>query len=185
MREVREEAKRLLRAAQEAEAQGQLRLALLDGWLPLVWGGVFALGHALSAANPLWAKGFWSLAAPLATLLTFYLGFRQGTWVASERGLQTFALWGLLTLFALLHWLPLLPPKGMAGQSFLVSLAAFGLAFTGVLWRAWGVVGAGLGLFLLDLLLFRLLPQAFHPGMALAGLLALVYGAAWRRRWTP
>ena len=103
----------------------------------------------------------------------------------SEGGLLTFALWGLLTLFYVLHWAFLLPPRGLEGQSFLVSLVAFGLALTGALWKARELFLGGLGLFLLALLLYRLFPEGWPWGMALVGLFALLLGARLVWRWTP
>ncbi|GAA6756231.1 MAG: hypothetical protein ABWJ90_10755 [Thermus sp.] len=181
----REEARHLLEAAQASEREARLRVALLGGWYLVLWGGVWALGYLLLALRPAWAGPFFALTAPLATLLTFYLGFRQGEAVRSEGGLLTFALWGLLTLFYLLHWAFLLPPRGLEGQSFLVSLVAFGLALTGALWKARELFLGGLGLFLLALLLYRLFPEGWPWGMALVGLFALLLGARLVWRWTP
>lgn len=179
-----EEAKAFLLATEEAEREGRLRLALLGGWALVLWGGLWALGSFLLARDEALGGRFWALAGPLGALLTFYLGWRQGVRVQTPLGLQTFALWGLLTLFALLHWLPLLPPTDLKGESFLISLAAFGYASTGVLWRVPGLLGAGAGLFLLDLLLYRFFPSLFHLGMGLLGLLALGYGGVFLWRWT-
>ncbi|AFV76872.1 hypothetical protein Theos_1856 [Thermus oshimai JL-2] len=179
-----EEAKALLSATEQAEREARLRLALLGGWTLVLWGGLWALGSFLLARDEALGGRFWTFAGPLGTLLTFYLGFRQGVRVQTPLGLQTFALWGLLALFALLHWLFLLPPLDLKGESFLISLVAFGYAYTGVLWRVPGLMGAGVGLFLLDLLLYRLFPDLFHLGMGLLGLLALGYGGVLLWRWT-
>jgi hypothetical protein len=181
---MREEAEKLLRQAQEAEREARLRVALLGGWLLVLWGGLWAAGSLLLALDLGLGGRFWLLAGPLGTLLSFHLGLRQAGRVRSEAGRKTFALWGLLVLFALLHWLPLLPPLDLRGESFLISLVAFGYAYTGVLWRLGEFVWGGLGLFALDLLLFRLFPGLFHEGMALLGLLALILGGVWTRRWT-
>ncbi|GAA5334145.1 hypothetical protein [Thermus hydrothermalis] len=181
----REEAQHLLQAAQRSAQAARLRLALLGGWYLVLWGGVWALGYLLQALHPAWAGPFFALTAPLATLLTFYLGFRQREAVRSERGLLVFALWGLLALFYLLHWAFLLPPKGLEGQSFLVSLVAFGLALTGVLWKVRELLLGGLGLFLLALLLLRVFPDGWAWGMALVGFLALLLGVRLVWRWTP
>jgi len=179
-----EEAKALLEAAERAEEEARLRLVLLGGWYLVLWGGLWGVGNLLLAWSPEAGERFWTVAGPLGAALSFYLGARQGGRVQSLMGFQTFALWGLLTLFALLHWIPLLPPWPLAGESFLVSLVAFAYAYMGVLWRLPGMVWAGLGLFALDLLLFRLFPGLFHLGMAATGLLALVYGGVCLWRWT-
>ncbi|RIH89720.1 hypothetical protein Mlute_00233 [Meiothermus luteus] len=178
-----EEAHKLLNIAEAAEAEGRLRLSLLGGWSLVLWGGIWTLGYGLAALAPAWAGLFWVLAAPLGILVSFFLGIRQGRWVQSERGHLTFALWGLLTLFYL-YWSSLLSPKGLAGQGLLVSLVALGLALTGRIWQVRGLLSAGLGLFLLDALLYHLLPQAFPWGMALAGFGAFLYGTQLLWRWT-
>ena len=157
-----EEAKALLEAAERAEEEARLRLVLLGGWYLVLWGGLWGVGNLLLAWSPEAGERFWTVAGPLGAALSFYLGARQGGRVQSLMGFQTFALWGLLTLFALLHWIPLLPPWTLAGESFLVSLVAFAYAYMGVLWRLPGMVWAGLGLLALDLLLLPL-PRPLPP----------------------
>ncbi|GAB5602800.1 hypothetical protein FJNA_13250 [Thermus sp. FJN-A] len=179
-----EEAKALWEAAGQTERAARLRLALLGGWLLVLWGGLWGVGSFLLAWSPEAGERFWTAAAPLGAALSFYLGVRQGSRVRSLMGFQTFAFWGLLTLFALLHWLFLLPPVDLKGESFLVSLVAFAYAYMGVLWRIPGMVWAGLGLFAADLLFFRLFPDLFHLGMGAVGLLALAYGGVLLWRWT-
>ncbi len=180
----REEAKTLLQAAEEAEQEAKLRLILLSGWLLVLWGGLWSLGSFLLAWSPEAGGRFWTVAGPLGAALSFYLGQRQRFRVESRLGFLTFALWGLLTLFALLHWFPLLPPWTLAGESFLVSLVAFAYAYLGILWRLPGMAWAGLALFAADLVLFRLFPDLFHLGMGVVGLLALAYGGVLLWRWT-
>ena len=114
-----EEAKALLEAAERAEEEARLRLVLLGGWYLVLWGGLWGVGNLLLAWSPEAGERFWTVAGPLGAALSFYLGARQGGRVQSLMGFQTFALWGLLTLFALLHWIPLLPPWTLAGESFL------------------------------------------------------------------
>ena len=110
-----EEAKALLEAAERAEEEARLRLVLLGGWYLVLWGGLWGVGNLLLAWSPEAGERFWTVAGPLGAALSFYLGVRQGGRVQSLMGFQTFALWGLLTLFALLHWFPLLPPWTLAG----------------------------------------------------------------------
>ena len=180
----REEAKVLWRNLEETERETRLRLALLGGWILVLWGGIWVMGSLLTAWSPGMAERFWTVASPLGGLLSFYLGFRQGAIVRTPLGLQTFYFWSLLTLFFLLHWIFLLPPKGLEGESFLISLVAFAYAYVGTLWQIPGITWAGLGLFALDLLLFRLFPEYFHLGIGLVGLLGLAYGGRLLWRWT-
>ena len=98
-----EEAKALLEAAERAEEEARLRLVLLGGWYLVLWGGLWGVGNLLLAWSPEAGERFWTVAGPLGAALSFYLGVRQGGRVQSLMGFQTFALWGLLTLFALLH----------------------------------------------------------------------------------
>lgn len=180
---MREE-ERMLKSM-EGVAQGvRLRLGLLGGWWLLLWGGIYAVGNLLLALDPGLGGRFWALAGPLGTLFTFGLGFRLGHRVQSPLGLQIFALWSLLVLFALLHWLPLLPPLDLEGTSFIASLVAFGVALSGVVVRAPAFLWGGVLFFLYDLLLYRLLPGLFYPGMALLGLGLFLLGAYLVWRWT-
>ena len=180
----REDARTLLKSLEETEGEARLKRALLGGWTLVLWGGLWALGSFLLAWNEEAGGRFWTVAGPLGGLLSFYLGARQGVSVKTFLGLQTFYLWALLTLFALLHWFFLLPPTDLRGESFLVRLVAFAYAYLGTLWRIPGMAWAGLGLFALDLLLYRAFPDLFHPGMGAVGLLALVYGGVLLWRWT-
>jgi hypothetical protein len=112
-----EEAKVLWRNLEETERETRLRLALLGGWILVLWGGIWAMGSLLTVWSPGMAERFWTVASPLGGLLSFYLGFRQGVSVRTPLGLQTFYFWSLLTLFFLLHWIFLLPPKGLEGKA--------------------------------------------------------------------
>ena len=63
-----EEAKVLWRNLEETERETRLRLALLGGWILVLWGGIWAMGSLLTVWSPGMAERFSSASGPWRAL---------------------------------------------------------------------------------------------------------------------
>jgi hypothetical protein len=143
----------------------------------VVWGVVWVVGYLMQALNHPGRAQFWTLAPPLALVVSFWLGSRMRREGSRVAGLQLAGFWGLWVIFGAVWAGLFLAPGTPAGQAFLVSLVAFAFAVSGLM-MGWPFVVAGLGLLALDVGLYLLLPDHFPWGMAGVGAAMLAAGLA-------
>ncbi len=155
------------------------------GYFMIIWGVVWLVGFLGSQFLTGPAQGWlWLAADALGVIATLVVGYRLGNRMRVRPGWRLGVFWLALIVYGFLWGWLLQPPDGMRGALFIVTVAMFGYVVMGIWLSSRVIAWVGIGVTVLALAGYFLLPAYFAAWMALLGGGTLIGSGIYiSRRW--
>jgi len=155
------------------------------GYIMIVWGVVWLLGFCgsqfISGPTVGWV---WLALDSLGAIATLVVGYRLGTRMRVRPGWRMGMFWLALFGYAFLWGWLLQPMGGAKGSLYIATVAMFGYVVMGLWLGSRSIAWLGVGVTLLALAGYFLIPAYFFLWMALLGGGALIGSGVYiSRRW--